>query len=167
MDAIKTINVFYSSEDQKTFPSVGAVLLQLQLLEATWTTSQGDEIELKLHDTAAIEGFEVSPELVEQIVSNNETVLTLIAPNALLGRGMLTSAAWQQLLAAGKENKVFLLGVYCEKVCNADRMSPLLGGRNWFVTKLGLHLSSGDAINDEAADVGDKLIKVLEKRFYG
>jgi hypothetical protein len=165
MDAIKTINVFYSSEDQKTFPSVGAVLLQLQLLEATWTTSQGDEIELKLHDTAAIEGFEVSPELVEQIVSNNETVLTLIAPNVLLGRGMLTSAAWQKLLEANKEKQIFLKGLYCEKVCNKERLATLLGG--WLQTKMGQHLSTGNAVNDEAADLADRLVTSLEKHFYG
>ncbi|MBX9942359.1 MAG: hypothetical protein K2Y32_24060 [Candidatus Obscuribacterales bacterium] len=164
MDLIKSVNVFYSSKDERTFASITGVLRQLELLAATWITSKGDEIELKLHDTDAVEGFELSHEMVEQIISQNETVLTLVAPNVLLGRGMLTSEAWQKLLAANKEKRILLKGIYCEKVCNRDRLLTLLGG--WLQSKMGLHLSSGNAVNDEAADLVDRLTTALEKYFY-
>jgi len=164
MTTVQTINVFFSSDDQKIFPSITAVLRQLRLLAVTWITSNGCEIALKLHDTAA-EDFDLTPAMVEQICSQNETVLTLVAPCVLLGPGMLTSAPWQQLMAASAANTILMLGIYCEKVTNTDRLVRLLGNRNWFATNNLLHLSAGKCVNDEAADVATNLCRVLEKRF--
>ena len=160
---IHAINVFYSSDDEKIFPSIAAVIRQLRLLVVTWDKNVGSVIALKLHDTAATD-FTVSTEMVEQIWRQKATVLTLIAPNVLLGNGMLTSAPYQQMLDFGRTDSMLMLSIYCEKVANADRLVPLTGGRSWFTESNGRHLSSAKSVHDEAADVVTSLGKVLEKR---
>lgn len=158
------MHVFFSNDDQRIFPSITAVLSQLRLLAAIWDSPTGCELTLKLHDTAA-EGFELNTAMVEQICSQNETVLTLVAPNVLLSPGMLTSVAYQQLVAASKAKTIFMVSIYCEKITSADRLLPLLGGRGWLQTAFQCHLSTGKSINDEAADAVDLLSRLLTKHF--
>lgn len=164
MTTSKTMNVFFSNDDQQIFPSISAVLSQLRLLAVIRDSLSGCELALKLHDTAA-EGFELSSEMVEQICSRNDILIILVAPNILLSPGMLTSAAYQQLVAASKAKTIFMLSIYCEKITNADRLLPLLGGRGWIQTAFRYHLSSGKSVNDEAADAVDAVWRNLEKYF--
>ena len=160
-----TIHVFYSGEDKLLYATVPAVLRQLQLLQKIWTKCPGaDGIALDLHDTAE-ESFELTPELVAAMASGRDTIVILITPQVMLGKGMLDSEAHSALKANLVASTNILLCVYCEQVVCAQELSQALGGLGWiYSAQTGRWLSQDKSANDAAADAAKTVRDVLERK---
>ena len=158
------LQVFFSGSDIKLYPTVAAVFKQLELLAALGLSCPGyDGLMLEIHDTDEA-SFELTATLVENMAASRDTVIMLLAPQLMLAKGMLNSAAQSALSANITSKTNIFLGVYCEQLVRAGAVSKQFGNVPWVVGQERMYwLSKEPHVNDAAASAVNRLFDTIEK----